>query len=89
MINDVRETKNKSFIKKQQQNKHTIFFDKLFIFKFHLPVEEPQENPVKVDTILLTICHKKRKDVTTPIMQVCKTAFSLFKIKQCKNGSNK
>ncbi|XP_066993740.2 polycomb protein suz12-B [Anabrus simplex] len=37
------------------------FYDKRF--------ETPQE-PVKVETLLLKICHKKRKDVSSPFMQV-------------------
>lgn len=33
-----------------------------------IAVETPQD-PVKVETLLLKICHKKRKDVSSPIMQ--------------------
>lgn len=33
-----------------------------------ITVETPQD-PVKVETLLLKICHKKRKDVSSPIMQ--------------------
>lgn len=36
---------------------------------------ETNQEPVKVETLLLKICHKKRKDVSLPIMQVCKTIF--------------
>ncbi|KAK0089995.1 hypothetical protein PV325_004128 [Microctonus aethiopoides] len=31
---------------------------------------EASQDPVKVETLLLKICHKKRKDVSSPIMQV-------------------
>lgn len=33
-------------------------------------VVEVSQDPVKVETLLLKICHKKRKDVSSPIMQV-------------------
>lgn len=35
----------------------------------NIAAEAPQD-PVKVETLLLKICHKKRKDVSSPIMQV-------------------
>jgi len=31
---------------------------------------DTHQEPVKVETLLLKICHKKRKDVSSPIMQV-------------------
>jgi hypothetical protein len=31
---------------------------------------DAHQEPVKVETLLLKICHKKRKDVSSPIMQV-------------------
>ncbi|XP_012527671.1 polycomb protein suz12-B isoform X3 [Monomorium pharaonis] len=33
-------------------------------------VAQVSQDPVKVETLLLKICHKKRKDVSSPIMQV-------------------
>jgi len=33
-------------------------------------VAEISQDPVKVETLLLKICHKKRKDVSSPVMQV-------------------
>lgn len=33
-------------------------------------VVEVSQDPVKVETLLLKICHKKRKDVSSPVMQV-------------------
>ncbi|XP_046404195.1 polycomb protein suz12-A isoform X2 [Ischnura elegans] len=41
-----------------------------FIGFFDKKVEGPQD-PVLVETYLVKICHKKRKDVSSPIMQVC------------------
>lgn len=38
-------------------------------------VVEISQDPVKVETLLLKICHKKRKDVSSPIMQV---SFTLY-----------
>ncbi|XP_011498997.1 PREDICTED: polycomb protein suz12-A [Ceratosolen solmsi marchali] len=40
-----------------------------FLGFYDKKLEEPQD-PVKVETLLLKICHKKRKDVSSPIMQV-------------------
>jgi len=36
---------------------------------------DTQQDPVKVETLLLKICHKKRKDVSSPIMQVSMQVF--------------
>ncbi|KAG8042302.1 hypothetical protein G9C98_004936 [Cotesia typhae] len=40
-----------------------------FLGFYDKKIEGPQD-PVKVETLLLKICHKKRKDVTSPTMQV-------------------
>lgn len=37
---------------------------------------DTHQEPVKVETLLLKICHKKRKDVSSPIMQVGMQMFS-------------
>lgn len=36
-----------------------------------LPITgQGQEDPVKVETLLLKVCHKKRKDVSCPVLTV-------------------
>jgi polycomb protein SUZ12 len=40
---------------------------------------DTHQEPVKVETLLLKICHKKRKDVSSPIMQVSMQALSYDK----------
>ncbi|KAI4493143.1 hypothetical protein M0802_009560 [Mischocyttarus mexicanus] len=38
---------------------------------------EASQDPVKVETLLLKICHKKRKDVSSPIMQVSLSSINI------------
>ncbi|KAG7205440.1 hypothetical protein KM043_007432 [Ampulex compressa] len=45
---------------------------------------EVSQDPVKVETLLLKICHKKRKDVSSPIMQVS-VGTSEVPINPCEN----
>ncbi|XP_063976652.1 polycomb protein suz12-B [Diachasmimorpha longicaudata] len=45
------------------------FMTLTFLGFYDRKMEAPQD-PVKVETLLLKICHKKRKDVSSPIMQV-------------------
>jgi len=50
-------------------------------FKIVMFVAEISQDPVKVETLLLKICHKKRKDVSSPVMQVSLVSIR-FKIYQ-------
>lgn len=48
---------------------YILYFPYLLYNGYFITVEASQD-PVKVETLLLKICHKKRKDVSSPIMQV-------------------
>ncbi|XP_076639702.1 polycomb protein Su(z)12 isoform X3 [Colletes latitarsis] len=54
-----------------------------FLGFYDKKAEAPQD-PVKVETLLLKICHKKRKDVSSPIMQVS-VGTSEVPINPCEN----
>ncbi|XP_029161266.1 polycomb protein suz12-B [Nylanderia fulva] len=56
--------------KKQEQNLGVRGFMTLTFLGFYDKRVEMSQDPVKVETLLLKICHKKRKDVSSPIMQV-------------------
>ncbi|XP_072763589.1 polycomb protein suz12-B [Anoplolepis gracilipes] len=56
--------------KKQEQNLGVRGYMTLTFLGFYDKRVEISQEPVKVETLLLKICHKKRKDVSSPIMQV-------------------
>ncbi|EZA48190.1 polycomb protein suz12-B isoform X1 [Ooceraea biroi] len=56
--------------KKQEQNLGIRGYMTLTFLGFYDKRVEMSQDPVKVETLLLKICHKKRKDVSSPIMQV-------------------
>ncbi|KAL6265177.1 hypothetical protein P5V15_005262 [Pogonomyrmex californicus] len=56
--------------KKHEQNLGVRGFMTLTFLGFYDKRVEASQDPVKVETLLLKICHKKRKDVSSPIMQV-------------------
>ncbi|XP_029676766.1 polycomb protein suz12-B [Formica exsecta] len=56
--------------KKQEQNLDVRGYMTLTFLGFYDKRVEISQDPVKVETLLLKICHKKRKDVSSPIMQV-------------------
>ncbi|GAB1861035.1 Polycomb protein Suz12 [Camponotus japonicus] len=56
--------------KKQEQNLGVRGYMTLTFLGFYDKRVEISQDPVKVETLLLKICHKKRKDVSSPIMQV-------------------
>ncbi|XP_067206801.1 polycomb protein suz12-B [Linepithema humile] len=56
--------------KKQEQNLGIRGYMTLTFLGFYDKRVEVSQDPVKVETLLLKICHKKRKDVSSPIMQV-------------------
>ena len=45
-------------------------YPSLFLFLFHQLAVNDCEEPSRVETLLVKIGHKKRKDVSSPIMQV-------------------
>ncbi|XP_001605309.1 polycomb protein suz12-B isoform X2 [Nasonia vitripennis] len=53
----------------EQNNAMRGYMTLTFLGFYDKQLEAPQD-PVKVETLLLKICHKKRKDVSSPIMQV-------------------
>ncbi|XP_043465594.1 polycomb protein suz12-B [Leptopilina heterotoma] len=61
---------DKLIIKNEQQQNPGIrgFMTLTFLGFYDKKLEMPQD-PVKVETLLLKICHKKRKDVSSPITQ--------------------
>ncbi|XP_011861500.1 PREDICTED: polycomb protein suz12-B [Vollenhovia emeryi] len=56
--------------KKHEQNLGVRGYMTLTFLGFYDKRVEVSQEPVKVETLLLKICHKKRKDVSSPIMQV-------------------
>ncbi|KAK2584933.1 hypothetical protein KPH14_002528 [Odynerus spinipes] len=54
----------------QEQNLGVRGYMTLTFLGFYDKKIEASQDPVKVETLLLKICHKKRKDVSSPIMQV-------------------
>ncbi|XP_014473293.1 PREDICTED: polycomb protein suz12-B isoform X2 [Dinoponera quadriceps] len=54
----------------QEQNLGLPGYMTLTFLGFYDKRVEISQDPVKVETLLLKICHKKRKDVSSPIMQV-------------------
>ncbi|XP_031830748.1 polycomb protein Su(z)12 isoform X1 [Nomia melanderi] len=54
----------------QEQNPGVRGYMTLTFLGFYDKKAEAPQDPVKVETLLLKICHKKRKDVSSPIMQV-------------------
>ncbi|XP_015517964.1 polycomb protein suz12-B isoform X2 [Neodiprion pinetum] len=54
----------------QGQNPGVRGYMTLTFLGFYDKKVETTQEPVKVETLLLKICHKKRKDVSLPIMQV-------------------
>ncbi|XP_053594870.1 polycomb protein suz12-B isoform X2 [Microplitis demolitor] len=60
----------KLMLKNSGQNPEVHGYMTLTFLGFYDKKIEVSQDPVKVETLLLKICHKKRKDVTSPIMQV-------------------
>lgn len=56
-----------------------------FLMLWCIIVVEVSQDPVKVETLLLKICHKKRKDVSSPIMQVSAVSIE-FKVHNLQKG---
>ncbi|XP_018340905.1 PREDICTED: polycomb protein suz12-B isoform X1 [Trachymyrmex septentrionalis] len=56
--------------KKHEQNLGVRGYMTLTFLGFYDKKAEISQDPVKVETLLLKICHKKRKDVSSPVMQV-------------------
>ncbi|XP_043284267.1 polycomb protein suz12-B isoform X2 [Venturia canescens] len=54
----------------EEQNNGVRGYMTLTFLGFYDKKVESSQDPVKVETLLLKICHKKRKDVSSPIMQV-------------------
>ncbi|XP_076247327.1 polycomb protein Su(z)12 isoform X2 [Calliopsis andreniformis] len=68
----------------QQQNPGVCGYMTLTFLGFYDKKVETPQDPVKVETLLLKICHKKRKDVSSPIMQVS-VGTSEVPINPCEN----
>ncbi|XP_078039791.1 polycomb protein Su(z)12 isoform X2 [Augochlora pura] len=68
----------------QEQNPGMRGYMTLTFLGFYDKKAEAPQDPVKVETLLLKICHKKRKDVSSPIMQVS-VGTSEVPINPCEN----
>ncbi|XP_017882147.1 polycomb protein suz12-B isoform X2 [Ceratina calcarata] len=68
----------------QEQNLAIRGYMTLTFLGFYDKKVEAPHDPVKVETLLLKICHKKRKDVSSPIMQVS-VGTSEVPINPCEN----
>ncbi|OAD57569.1 Polycomb protein SUZ12 [Eufriesea mexicana] len=68
----------------QEQNPGVRGYMTLTFLGFYDKKVETPQDPVKVETLLLKICHKKRKDVSSPIMQVS-VGTSEVPINPCEN----
>ncbi|XP_076280853.1 polycomb protein Su(z)12 [Lasioglossum baleicum] len=68
----------------QEQNPGMRGYMTLTFLGFYDKKAETPQDPVKVETLLLKICHKKRKDVSSPIMQVS-VGTSEVPINPCEN----
>ncbi|XP_003706889.2 polycomb protein Su(z)12 [Megachile rotundata] len=69
---------------KQEENPGVRGYMTLTFLGFYDKKVEIPQDPVKVETLLLKICHKKRKDVSSPIMQVS-VGTSEVPINPCEN----
>ncbi|KZC09482.1 PREDICTED: polycomb protein suz12-B [Dufourea novaeangliae] len=70
--------------KNQEDNPGVRGYMTLTFLGFYDKKADVPQDPVKVETLLLKICHKKRKDVSSPIMQVS-VGTSEVPINPCEN----